>query len=62
MDEVIAKLVRLRNTFFPELAVLVALVVHTIASYKGLVDATPWLGQRAGVDLQLTAAGWYMPL
>jgi hypothetical protein len=59
MDELIARLVRLRNAFLPELVVIVILVVHTIASYKGLVDATPWLGQRAGVDLQLTAAGWY---
>ena len=59
MDEVIAKLVRARGAFLPELVVVGILVVHTITSYKLLLDATPWLGQAAATDLQLTAAGWY---
>ena len=33
--------------------------VHTIVSYKGLVDATPRLGQQTDVGIRLTAAGWY---
>ena len=62
IDGVIATLVRVRDAFLPELVVLVVLIVHTAASYKGLVDATPWLGHRDGVDLHLTVAGWYAVL
>ncbi len=59
MDGVIADVVRARDAWLPELAVLVLLIVHTIASYKGLVDDTPWLAQGAGDNIRLTAAGWY---
>jgi hypothetical protein len=62
MDGVIATLVRLRDSFLPELAILVLLIVRTRLSYKGLVDPTPWLARGAGADLQLTAAGWYTVL
>jgi hypothetical protein len=62
MDGVVATLRRLRDAFLPELIVLVLLIVHTAATYKGLVNATPWLGHGAGTDLQLTAAGWYAVL
>lgn len=59
MEKVIAGLVRLRDSLLPELAVLVLLIAHSVASYRGLADATPWLRQRVGNELQLTAAGWY---
>jgi hypothetical protein len=59
MDEVIVRLGRLGDSLLPEIGILVLLSVHTVASYKGLVDATPWLTDRAGNDLHLTAAGWY---
>jgi hypothetical protein len=59
MDGVIATLIRLRDAFLPELIVLVLLVVHTALSYRGLVDASPWLGQGVGANLHLTVAGWY---
>jgi hypothetical protein len=59
MDAVIGTLVRVRDALLPELLVLVLLIVHTAASYRGLVDATPWLGHGSGADLQLTVAGWY---
>jgi hypothetical protein len=62
MDGVIATLMRLRDSFLPELAVLVLLIIHTATSYKGLVDPTPWLAQGSGANLQLTAAGWYTVL
>jgi hypothetical protein len=59
MDGVVADVVRARDAWLPELAVLVLLIVHTIASYKGLVGDTPWLARGAGDDIRLTAAGWY---
>ena len=62
LDQVIATLVRARDSFLPELAVLVLLIVHTATSYKGLIDATPWLARGAGADLHLTAAGRYAVL
>jgi hypothetical protein len=62
MDGVIATLIRVRDAFVPEFVVFVLLVIHTAASYKGLVDATPWLGHGSGADLELTVAGWYAVL
>ncbi len=59
MDGIIAALVRVRDAYIPELAVLVLLVVHTATSYHGLIDATPWLAHRIGSELQLTPAGWF---
>jgi hypothetical protein len=64
MDAVLARLVRLRDAYLPELAVLVLLIFHTAMSYRGLVDLDPpaWLGQGAEANLRLTAAGWYAVL
>ena len=59
MEGVVADVVRARDAWLPELAVLVLLIVHTIASWKGLVDATPWLAQGIGDNTRLTPAGWY---
>jgi len=62
MDGVVATLVRLRDSFLPELAVLLLLVIHTALTYKGLVDPTPWLAKGSGDNLQLSVAGWYAVL
>ena len=59
MDGVVVTVRRLREAFLPELAVLALLIVHTILSYKGLVDATLWLGQGTADNIRLTPAGWY---
>jgi hypothetical protein len=59
MDDVIATLIRLRNSLVPEFAILLLLITHTATSYKGLVDTSPWLARGTGADLHLTAAGWY---
>ncbi len=62
MDRVIATLTRLRDAYLPELVVFVLLIIHTAVSYRGLVDAAPWLGYGSGADLRLTVAGWYAVL
>jgi hypothetical protein len=59
LDDVVAKLMRVRDSFLPELAILLLLIVHTATSYTGLIDATPWLAHGTAPDLHLTAAGWY---
>ncbi|MGA9999949.1 MAG: hypothetical protein WBQ04_07515, partial [Candidatus Acidiferrales bacterium] len=62
MDGVNATLIRVRDASLPELVIFVLLVVHTATSYRGLVDATPWLGHGSAADLHLTVAGWYAVL
>lgn len=62
MDGIVATLVRLRDSFLPELAVLLLLVIHTALTYKGLLDSTPWLARGGGDNLQLSVAGWYAVL
>ena len=58
-NEVIATMAWLRDSIVPELVILALLIAHTAASYRGLVDATPWLARWDGGDLRITAAGWY---
>ena len=62
IDNFIATLVRVRDSLLPEFTILLLLIVHTATSYKGLVDATPWLSRASGAELHLTAAGWYAVL
>jgi hypothetical protein len=59
VDDTIAALIRVRNSFLPELTIILLLIVHTATSFKGLVDATPWLANGTAPDLHLTAAGLY---
>jgi len=62
MDDMIAMVRRVRDSMLPELAILFLLIIHTATSFKGLVDATPWLAQGVKPDLRLTPAGWYVVL
>jgi hypothetical protein len=55
----VRRLVRVRDSFVPEMLIVLLMVVHTLTSFRGLVDTTPWLAQSLGGELQLTAAGWY---
>jgi hypothetical protein len=62
VDATIAALIRVRDSFLPEITIVALLIVHTAASLKSLVDATPWLAGGTAADLQLTAAGMYAVL
>jgi hypothetical protein len=62
MDEVIAGLVRARDSLLPEFVILVLLIAHTVTAYKGLIDTAPWLSRDSGAGLHVTAAGWYAVL
>ena len=59
MDGVMSRIVRLRNSPFPESLILGAIMVYILKSYHGLIDATPWLAQGVGSEIRLTIAGWY---
>ena len=62
MDGMITVVKRLRDSIFPEIAILVLLVVHTLTSLKSQVDLTPWLAYGTAPDLHLTPSGWYAVL
>ena len=55
----VARLVRVANSIVPEMVIVLLMVVHTMTSYRGLVDTTPWLARMVGAEVQLTAAGFY---
>jgi len=59
MDDIVARLVRLRDALLPEIGILLLVIAHTATAYRGLVDTAPWLGHGSGADFHLTAAGWY---
>jgi len=59
MEDVMARIVRLRDSLVPEFLILAAIMVFILTSYRELVDATPWLGQGEGSNIHLTTAGWY---
>jgi hypothetical protein len=59
MDDLLASMLRVRDSLVPELLILLLIIVRTATAYKGLVDVTPWLSYAAGSDIRLTAAGWY---
>jgi hypothetical protein len=62
MYEIIASLIRLRDSFIPEAMVVVLLVAHTVTGFKNQVDIVPWLSYGAPPDIHLTVAGWYAVL
>jgi hypothetical protein len=59
MDEILATLVRLRDSVVPELAMLVIIVARTATAYKGQLFDDPGLAYRVGAEVHLTPAGWY---
>ncbi len=59
MDEILATLVRIRDSFVPELAMLLLIAVHTAIAYKTQIPDIPALSYRIGGEVHITAAGWY---
>jgi hypothetical protein len=62
VDSTIVSLIRVRDSLLPELMVILILILHSVTTYKGLVDATPWLASGTAPDLHLTMAGRYAVL
>src|SRR5271156_4799332 len=59
IDDLIATLVRVRDSYLPEFAILLLLIVHTVTSYRSIVAGAAWLARGSGAEFHLTAAGWY---
>ena len=63
MDEILAGLRRLRDSVLPELAILLAIIVHTATSYKFVAEqAIGDLAFQSPTGIRLTPAGWYSML
>jgi hypothetical protein len=59
MDEILATLVRIRDSFVPELVILLSIAVNTALAYKARIPDDPALSFRVNGELHLTATGWY---
>lgn len=62
MQNAINTMRHLRDSVWPELAILLLVIVHTATTERTMVDATPWLASGTGTTFHLTAAGWYAVL
>jgi len=61
-DRFTTGLCQLRDSFLPELIILLLVATHTYFSIPSQLDATPWLATATEVGLRLTPAGWYTAL
>jgi hypothetical protein len=59
MDELLARLVRLRDSWLPEVIILLLVAVRTMFIYKTQLPQYPWMTYGTGNDLHLTLTGWY---
>jgi hypothetical protein len=62
MDDIIAKVMQLRDSVVPELVILLLIVVHTAVSFKSVLSDASWLAYRVGDSFHLTLPGWYAVL
>jgi hypothetical protein len=59
LDSIVAMVKRVRDSVFPEAAILVLVIIHTVMTSRTQIDATPWIASGVRPDLHLTPAGWY---
>ena len=59
MDELLARLVRLRDSWLPEVIILLLVAVRTMFIYQTQLPQYPWMTYGTGNDLHLTLTGWY---
>lgn len=59
MNRMIDNLRFLRDSWLPEMTIMLLVIIHTFLSYKGQIDAMPWLAYGSQSNLHPTIAGWY---
>ncbi|MGA9565286.1 MAG: hypothetical protein WBS19_07175 [Candidatus Korobacteraceae bacterium] len=59
MDELLARLVRLRDSWLPEVIILLLVAVRTMFIFKTQLPEYPWMTYGTGNDIHLTLTGWY---
>lgn len=63
MRQILAKLIRLRDSAIPELVIVIIAYTHVAtAVHSHLAFALPWAMTGAGQEAQLSIAGWYYVL
>lgn len=62
MEDNIAKLIQMRDSVLPELAIIILIAIHTFVSFKTVVGDASWLAYRVGDAYHLTLSGWYAVL
>jgi hypothetical protein len=59
MDELLARLVRLRDSWLPEVIILLLVAVRTVFIFETQLSQYPWMTYGTGNDIHLTLTGWY---
>ncbi len=59
MDDLLARLVRLRDSVLPEVIILLLVAIRTVFIYETQLRAYPWMTYGTGNDIHLTLTGWY---
>jgi hypothetical protein len=63
LDETLVRLIRLRDSFIPELLIAVAVYAHVVELVQThLALARPWVVAGTGTEAHLSPAGWYYVL
>jgi hypothetical protein len=62
IDDIIAKVIQLRDSVVPELVIVLLIVIHTALSFKSVLSDASWLAYRVGDSYHLTLTGWYAVL
>lgn len=59
MDELLARLVRLRDSMLPEIVIVLLVAVRTLLVYETQLREYPWMTYQVGDTIHLTLTGWY---
>lgn len=59
LDSIVGMVKRLRDSIWPETAILVLVLIHTAMTFRTQIDSTPWIASGTRLNLHLTPAGWY---
>ena len=60
--QIISEMMRLGDSVFPEIIILLLIAIRTSTAYKSLVVDSPWMIYWTGNDFHLNLAGWYTVL
>jgi hypothetical protein len=62
VKRIISEMMRLGDSVFPEIIILLLIAIRTSTAYQSLVVDSPWMIYRTGNDFHLNMAGWYTVL
>jgi hypothetical protein len=59
MDELLTRLTRLRDSWLPEVIIVLLVAVRTVFIFETQLSQYPWMTYGTGNDIHLTLTGWY---